>query len=132
MNYSELERDNWEKEDIIMKNIVIAASLIAALLGTTMVNAVENKEASVGTATSKEVIDDSVITTKVKEHFIQEKLFGNKDIKAITLHVETHNGVVRLTGTVDNEAQLENAVNIAKKVEGVKKVESDVKVVAKK
>lgn len=119
-----------------MKNtITIVSTITALLLSTSAVYAetkMENKDVTIGSATSKEVVDDSVITTKVKEAFIKEKLFGDKDIKAMSLHVETSNGVVRLTGTVENEAQLENAVIIAKKVEGVKKVESDVKVEVKK
>jgi hyperosmotically inducible protein len=39
--------------------------------------------------------------------------------------VETTNGVVHLTGDVKSKAEADKAIEIAKKVDGVKKVKSD-------
>ncbi len=80
---------------------------------------------------STQPMTDMFITAKVKGKFIQEKLFGDKDIAVMSISVETKDGVVFLTGTADTKEQADNAVKIAKSVSGVKKVESSVKVVEK-
>jgi len=77
---------------------------------------------------SKHPMADTIITAKIKGLFIREKLFGDKDIAAMSIHVETNNGIVALTGTADSNQQASNAVKIAKSVKGVKNVESRIKV----
>lgn len=71
---------------------------------------------------SQHPLADSIITAKVKGLFIREKIFGDKDIAAVNLSVETTDGVVYLTGYVDNDVQMQNAIKIAQSVNGVKKV----------
>jgi len=77
---------------------------------------------------SQHPIEDAVITAKVKGMFIQQKLFGDKDISAITISVETNNGVVSLSGTSDSQQEINNAIKIAKSVKGVKEVKSTIKI----
>ncbi|MBV8802896.1 MAG: BON domain-containing protein, partial [Gammaproteobacteria bacterium] len=60
-------------------------------------------------------LTDTYITAKVKGLFIREKLFGKKDIAAINISVETKNGIVYLSGRVDNNDQIKNAIAIIKK-----------------
>jgi len=60
--------------------------------------------------------------------FIQQKLFGDKDVAAISIIVETNDGVVSLSGTADNQHQINNAIKIAKSIKGVKEVKSIVKI----
>ena len=79
---------------------------------------------------SQQPFTDTLITAKVKGMFIQQKLFGDKDVAAMTIQVETNNGVVTLGGTADNQAQADNAVKIAKTVSGVKEVKSNIKISA--
>ena len=79
-------------------------------------------------AGSKQPFTDTAITAKVKGLFIREKLFGDKDISAMTIGVETNNGMVTLTGTADSQEEIENAINLAKSIKGVKRVESRVTV----
>ncbi|WP_168194244.1 BON domain-containing protein [Thermodesulfobacterium sp. TA1] len=62
-------------------------------------------------------IDDAKITSQVKL-----KLIEDKDIKALSIDVDTVNGVVTLTGIVENEYQKAKAVEIAKSVPGVKAI----------
>ncbi len=76
--------------------------------------------------TSSNLAEDSAITAKVKGMFVQKKLFGDKDIAAITISVETTDGKVLLSGTADNQEQIDNAIKIAKSIEGVKSVQSTV------
>jgi len=73
---------------------------------------------------SNQPMTDSYITAKVKGAFLREKLFGEKPIEPMSISVETNNGVVYLSGEVDNKKIISNAVRIAKAVKGVKSVES--------
>ncbi|HEV2613453.1 MAG TPA: BON domain-containing protein [Gammaproteobacteria bacterium] len=70
------------------------------------------------------VVADSVITTKIKSSYAHEKLFGTKDISMMGVTVTTKDGIVHLAGTVDNQLQADNAVKLAKEVDGVKSVDS--------
>lgn len=79
-------------------------------------------------ASSKQPFSDISITAKIKGMFIKEKLFSNNDIAAMTISVETNNGVVYLTGTADSKKQAENAEKIAKSVAGVKSVNSHIEI----
>ncbi|TAK78510.1 MAG: BON domain-containing protein, partial [Gammaproteobacteria bacterium] len=76
---------------------------------------------------SHQPFTDMLITAKIKGLFIKEKVFGDRDIAALNLSVETKNGVVYLTGIVDNQEQLQNALRLIRSVKGVKKVEYHVK-----
>ena len=78
---------------------------------------------------SKKPFTDTAVTSKIKGLYIREKLMG-ENVAPIAVHVETNNGVVYLSGTVDNKGQADNAVKLAKTVKGVKKVESRVEVQA--
>lgn len=72
----------------------------------------------------KHPIADALTTAKIKGLLIREKLFGEKDIAAINTEVETKDGVVYLSGVLDNKSQIDNAIAVIKKhVPEVKKVE---------
>ena len=64
-------------------------------------------------------IDDSTITTKVKS-----ALLADADVKSFDIKVETRKGEVQLSGFVDNQAQIDRAIAVAKGVEGVKSVDN--------
>ena len=64
-----------------------------------------------------EVIDDSVLTAKVKAALIDDESTKAGDIK-----VETRGGVVQLSGFVSNQAQKDAATKVAQGVTGVKAV----------
>ena len=72
---------------------------------------------------------DAITTAKIKGLLIREDLFGEKDIASVTTSVETKDGVVYLSGQIDNKDQINNAIEIIKKnIPEVKKVEYNVKV----
>ena len=77
---------------------------------------------------SKQPLSDIYLTAKVKGQFLKEKLFGDKDISAWSIKVETNNGVVYLTGESDSKEQVGNAIKLAKEVSGVKQVKFRIKV----
>ncbi|MGB5103483.1 MAG: BON domain-containing protein [Steroidobacteraceae bacterium] len=70
-----------------------------------------------------EVIDDSVLTAKVKVALIEDPV-----TKAGQINVETYRGVVQLGGFVDNAQQKAQATNVARSVTGVKEVRNDLRV----
>ncbi|RJG14559.1 BON domain-containing protein [Massilia cavernae] len=74
-------------------------------------------------AKTKENVADAVITTKIKADLVREP-----DLSAMSIHVETENGVVMLSGFVDSKADADRAVRLAKEVKGVTSVKSSIKV----
>ena len=68
---------------------------------------------------SDQPVDDTWITTKVKS-----SLLADSDVAGLDVSVETVNGVVRLSGDVESQAQIDRAVEIARDIEGVTNVES--------
>jgi len=68
-------------------------------------------------------IDDATITTKVKA-----ALMGDSQLKATKVSVETNQGVVQLTGSVNSNSQKSEAVNDASKISGVKSVNDQLSV----
>jgi len=69
-----------------------------------------------------EYVDDTVITTKVKA-----AIFNEPTLKSAEINVETFKGVVQLSGFVSSAAAENTAVNVARKVEGVKSVKNDMR-----
>jgi hyperosmotically inducible protein len=67
-----------------------------------------------------EVIDDALITTKVKASLAADPL-----VSALAINVDTTNGVVSLTGIVDSEQARQRAIQLAQASEGVKQVNAE-------
>jgi hyperosmotically inducible protein len=76
-----------------------------------------------GSSTAGEVIDDSIITAKVKA-----ALIGSPETKAHQINVETKEGVVQLSGFVDDAGAKSAATSVAKSVTGVKDVRNELSV----
>jgi starvation-inducible outer membrane lipoprotein len=66
-----------------------------------------------------EVIDDSLITSKVKAALIADPVVKAREVK-----VETFKGVVELSGFVDSRDAANRAVEIARGIKGVKDVKN--------
>jgi hyperosmotically inducible protein len=69
------------------------------------------------------VVDDAWITAKVKA-----LLLNDEAIKGAEVEVQTHQGLVLLSGQVDRASQIARAENLARGVEGVKMVSNDLRV----
>lgn len=67
-----------------------------------------------------ELVDDTAITAKVKADIFQAPA-----LKSAEINVETFKGVVQLTGFVASQADIDKAVEVARKVPGVKEVRND-------
>lgn len=95
--------------------LAAAASFLAGGCGNNL-DTTPAPKASVGT-----VIDDTVITAKVKS-----ALVSDPGIKSFDLKVETRKGAVLLSGFVDNQEQIDLAISTTRSVEGVTEVENKI------
>lgn len=68
-----------------------------------------------------QVLDDSVLTAKVKNAIISDSGFAD----AMDVNVNTFRGVVQLSGFVESEELARRAEEIAKGVEGVRSVHNN-------
>jgi hyperosmotically inducible periplasmic protein len=97
----------------VVDNIVIAPSSEPGAAPTTG----SAGDTSVGAAAA-EAMTDAGITTKVKS-----KLLADPDVSGLRIDVDTRDGVVTLTGMVNSSAEKARALDLAGKVENVKRVE---------
>lgn len=65
-------------------------------------------------------VDDSVITLKVKA-----AILGDAALKSSEINVETFKGVVQLSGFVNSQSDINQAVVVARNVDGVTSVKND-------
>jgi osmotically-inducible protein OsmY len=68
-------------------------------------------------------LSDAAITTKVKAKFASDST-----VSATKMHVDTDNGVVKLTGTAKSQDEAAKAAEIAKSTEGVASVDNAIQV----
>lgn len=88
------------------------------------VMAINNKISLKGAPTSIGTkVDDTVITTRVKTI-----LMANEGVKSADIAVVTRNGEVQLSGFVNNQGQINRALEISGGVEGVTKVSNDMSI----
>lgn len=87
--------------------VVVGTAAVGAYKGAT-------DERSSGT-----ILDDSILSTKVKT-----RLIGDESVKARNIDVDVFNSVVYLIGVVESDSQRRRASDIAKGVDGVSRVEN--------
>lgn len=113
------------------------ALLVAAVLGSTALagcastddqqssqsSTAGRESTAAGQQTAGEVVDDGVVTAKVKA-----KLVDDPVTKAYQINVETFKGTVQLSGSVDSDEARSRATQLAKDVGGVKDVQNSLQV----
>lgn len=98
----------------------VVGALIAPMAG----QAADVKEgAKNATEKTKEVMHDATITTKIKADFAKDK-----QVSATRIHVDTDNGVVKLSGTAKSKEEVDKAVQIAQETKGVTSVDNQIQV----
>ena len=95
----------------------ISALLIAAAMVSVLGCATQSEPQSAGA-----YMGDAWVTTQVKTGILNEP-----SLKVTQINVETYQGVVQLSGFVDNAAAQAKAVEIAKAVKGVTSVKNDMR-----
>ena len=93
------------------KHLAIHSVALATVLALTACSGTPTREST------GEVLDDSVITTKVKTALLTEK-----DIDSTSISVETFKGRVLLSGYVKGPDQRQRAEGLTRGVPGVKAV----------
>jgi hyperosmotically inducible periplasmic protein len=98
-------------------SLTVASVLALSVIGCDRQQATSPSTPPAPSTTVGTQLDDSVVTTRVKS-----TLLGDADIKSFDIGVETRKGEVQLSGFVDNQTQIDRAIEIARGVEGVKSV----------
>lgn len=96
-----------------MRSMTLAATLVAGLIAS----------GCASTQTAGRQIDDAEITASVKS-----KLAADPEVKAHEIDVDTLDGVVRLSGIVDDSATRAEAEKLARGTDGVRRVKNELKV----
>jgi osmotically-inducible protein OsmY len=68
-----------------------------------------------------EYVDNAAVTAKVKAELLRDPL-----VSGFQVNVETFKGIVQLSGFVDSAAEREQAVAVARRVNGVKDVKNTI------
>lgn len=117
------------KGDVLLSGFVDnQAQIDHAIMITRSIEGVKNVDNKVGlksdSATTMGVkVDDSIVTSKVKS-----SLLADPDIKSLDIAVVTNNGEVQLSGFVNNQTQIDHAIDIARRTEGVHNVINELRV----
>lgn len=108
-----------------MKLKLIAAAMIAA--GLAFSGCASHKDSSAGAGTSRsagEFTSDAALTAKVKTALAKDAGLGT----AADVNVQSFRGVVQLSGFVNTQEQIRSAGDVASRIEGVTKVENNLRV----
>lgn len=98
--------------------------VIAAARAVEGVKSVENgMTLKDGKATAGNQVDDGIVTTRVKT-----VLLADPGIKSLDVAVLTRKGDVQLSGFVDNQVQIDRAIDLTRAVEGVQRVINDMSI----
>jgi hyperosmotically inducible protein len=104
-------------------NVAMAGAL-AGILAVSLAacgKAAETSSVTPQSSTVGNVIDDTVITTRIKSALMADPKINSYDFK-----VETRKGEVLLSGFVDSQDQIDLATNTVRAVEGVKSILNNV------
>jgi osmotically-inducible protein OsmY len=92
-------------------------SIVAAVLCLAAVPPLSWADSASHSESAGAYISDATLTTKVKTALLTEK-----NLDSTGIDVESTSGVVTLSGNVPSSAQIDQAVDVAKHVKGVKDV----------
>jgi len=98
-----------------MKHIIVAPVAVGLVILATSC-------ASDPQRTAGQSIDDEATSRRVQSSLSSDPAYKYTEVK-----VATYQGKVQLSGFVDNDQQREHAEIVAKKTQGVKEVENDIK-----
>lgn len=108
----------------LTSSLILAVAFAAATVGCTSTET--RGAAETAGANAGRVVDDSVITGKVKS-----ALIADPTTKAYQIEVETYQGTVQLSGFVDSSEARTRAVEVTNSVGGVKGVKNALEVRSK-
>jgi len=109
---------NFSLEKSTMKHFNRIAVVFLALAFATVLGCAGSPQKS----STGEYMTDSWITTKVKT-----ALVADKQVKSAEVNVETFKGAVQLSGFVSSQTVMNQAIHVARGVEGVTSVQNDMR-----
>ena len=65
------------------------------------------------------IVDDAIITTEVKA-----LLLGDSQIESFQISIDTHQGIVTLSGNVPSKRMIDRAIELTRTVEGIEEINS--------
>jgi len=86
-------------------------------------NVLNNATIKESTITVGNTVDDSVVTSRVKT-----ALLGDESTKSRDIAIVTRKGEVQLSGFVDNQQQIDRAIEITRGIEGVSGVNNEMSI----
>jgi len=103
-------------------NLQLKRSASAVFLALTLA-AIAGCAATPTRESTGEYVDDAAITAKVKAAILDQPT-----LKVFDIHVDTFKGTVRLSGVVASQSSIDKAVEVARRVSGVKSVKNEMRV----
>ncbi len=100
-------------------SIILAAALVGALCLGGCTRQEDKVHESWKTPEPKAQVDDTTLADTLRS-----ALRADPELKNLGVRVEAHDGEIMLSGTVNNQAQMDRVVMLAWMAEGVKKVEN--------
>jgi hyperosmotically inducible periplasmic protein len=113
--------ETMARKDRTMRNTIG----VVALLGVFGLAPITGCASDPTTRSAGRVLDDSVITAKVKAALVDAP-----EVDALEVNVNTYRGAVQLSGFVDSSAEAQRAADVARSVEGVTSVKNSLQVTA--
>ncbi len=107
-----------------MKLKLITAALMAAGLVLSGCASHRNTAGAGESRSASQFTSDAALTTKVKTALAKDAGLGT----AFNINVQSYRGVVELNGFVNNQEQIRTAGEVASRVEGVSKVDNNLRV----
>lgn len=105
-------------QDLAERAVKIAGGVEGVVSVSDKLHVKDEKSQSIGAYAG-----DMATTSEIKAKFLADDLVPSRDVS-----VETTDGVVQLSGEVENQAQSDRAESIAKAVDDVKSVKNDIKI----
>lgn len=99
-------------------NAVVLTRRVEGVIGVENAMTLKQGKATVGNS-----VDDGIVTAKVKA-----ALLADPAVKSFDIAIVTRKGEVQLSGFVDNRAQADRAIEIARGVEGVQTINNEMSV----
>lgn len=108
------------------QHLIVAALASAVAVFAPLTHAQTANPTNPPGRTAGEVVDDSVITTKVKAELLRVQA-----TKSLKISVKTLDGVVNLTGSVESSEQMDSALRVVRGVKGVVDVKNNLQLRAR-
>lgn len=108
-----------KKQIPVVSTLALAAFVSLGCASFAMADTAPNTPNDEAAMNSDQPVTDTWITTKVKS-----ELATTDGVKSMDIEVKTVNGVVTLTGVLDNDIAVKKATAAAKSVKGVKEVDA--------